>query len=244
MDELEKRDTEIEALKAEITELKELILELKRQLNQNSDNSSLPPSSDKFRNKPRPRPNRIRSGRKKGGQPGHKGSSRSLLSADKIGAITNFYPKVCENCRETLPEKGTGKFTRHQVVDVDPVVPVTTEYRAHQVACPNCGFKNSATLAKEFTCSSFGPRLSAIVTTLTGTYHISRRRAAALIEDLFGIQISLGSISNIEGRLSDALSEPTKQIHDAALQADVKHTDGTSWYQCGHLIQLWTIATT
>jgi transposase len=248
MDEQEHNNSEIEAENAalilKVAELEEIILELKLRLDQNSDNSSLPPSSDKFRNKPRKRPNRIRSGRKQGAQPGHKGSSRSLLSKDKIDAIENFYPEVCENCWKTLPEKSTGEFTRHQVVDLDPVAPITTEYRAHEVACPNCGYKSKTTLSEEYTCSSFGPRLSSVVATLTGRYHISRRSALSLIKDFFGIHISLGSISNIEARLSDALENPAQQIHDAALEADVKHTDGTSWYQCGHLIQLWVIATT
>ena len=63
------------ALNDTIKELQETIRELQRQLNQNSQNSSKPPSSDGF-NKPAPKSLRQKSGKKQGGQKGHPGTSR------------------------------------------------------------------------------------------------------------------------------------------------------------------------
>ncbi len=60
----------IEALNATVRGLQETIKDLQRQLNQSSRNSSKPPSSDGF-NKPSPKSQRTKSGRKPGGQKGH-----------------------------------------------------------------------------------------------------------------------------------------------------------------------------
>ena len=59
-------------LAATISELQETIKELRRQLDQNSQNSSKPPSSDEY-HKPSPKSQRTKTGRKPGGQKGHPG---------------------------------------------------------------------------------------------------------------------------------------------------------------------------
>ena len=63
----------VEVLRAEVAELR-------RQLGQNSRNSSKPPSSDSPFTKPKPKSLRRRSGRKPGGQPGHPGSTLVLVA--------------------------------------------------------------------------------------------------------------------------------------------------------------------
>jgi hypothetical protein len=41
--------------------------------------------------------------------------------------------------------------------------------------------------------SGYGPRLSALVGVLGGTYHLSHRKAAGLLDQLLGITISTGA---------------------------------------------------
>jgi chromosome segregation ATPase len=74
-----------------IKELQETIRELQRQLNQNSQNSSKPPSSDGF-NKPKPQSLRQKSGKKQGGQKGNPGAHMSI-------------PHEPDEYRKHLPEK-------------------------------------------------------------------------------------------------------------------------------------------
>ena len=57
----------VKTLNGTIVELQETIRELRQQLNQNSQNSSKPPSSDGY-NKPSPKSQRVKSGKKPGGQ--------------------------------------------------------------------------------------------------------------------------------------------------------------------------------
>jgi transposase len=79
---------------------------------------------------------------------------------------------------------------------------------------------------------------------LTGVYQLGRRQAVTALADFFGVKISLGALSRVEDRVSKAVEPAVNEAWKKAQQADVKHTDGTSWRQAGQALQLWTIATT
>ncbi len=78
---------------------------------------------------------------------------------------------------------------------------------------------------------------------LTGVYHLSRRSAVGLTSDVLGIDISLGAVSAVEERVSEAVKPAVEESWAQAGEAPVKHTDGTSWLQAGVMCSLWTIAT-
>jgi len=130
---------------------------------------------------------------------------------------------------------------RFQVTEVEPVKPYTTEYRRHGVGC-SCGCTTYAVHDQQ-PASPFGPRLMALVVLLTGVYHLSRRKAAELLSDMAGVRISVGAVSAVEARVSAAVEPAVEAAWDRVHQAEVKHTDGTSWFQSGLSRALWTIAT-
>src|SRR4051812_1582985 len=102
----------VEILRAEVAELK-------RQLGQNSRNSSRPPSSDSPFAKPAPKSLRGKSGRKPGGQQGHPGSTLAQV-ADPDERLRHE-PGRCAGCGEDLtgaPEVGV---ERRQVFDLPPL---------------------------------------------------------------------------------------------------------------------------
>jgi hypothetical protein len=70
----------IQALRAEVQALQQQVRDLQERLNQNSTNSSRPPSTDPPAVKRRPP--RPPSGRPSGGQPGHARQQRPLLPPD------------------------------------------------------------------------------------------------------------------------------------------------------------------
>jgi len=59
--------------------------------------------------------------------------------------------------------------------------------------------------------SPFGPRLMSFVGVLTGYYHLSRRKAASLLSDMMGVKLSLGAVSTVEKRVSDAVAKPVQE---------------------------------
>src|SRR5262249_19619722 len=74
----------------QIVDAEKQIVDLERQLalrQQNSTNSSKPPSSDGLAGEPRQRGRRKKSRRKVGGQPGHRGTHRPLLPLLKVDEI-------------------------------------------------------------------------------------------------------------------------------------------------------------
>jgi len=160
-----------------------------------------------------------------------------------VDRVVDHYPEQCENCWCNLAHTPDADPQRCQVTELPPVKPETTEHRAHAVTC-GCGYTTRAVVPESVTASSFGPRLSSIIAMLTGVFHLSRRQAVMAAADFFGVDISLGAVSAMEDRVSEAIEPAVDEAWNEARRADVKHTDGTGWCQAGRALQLWTIATT
>ena len=246
--ELAAKDARIAELEQQVTSLTKRVAELAEQLGQNSRNSHLPPSSDspdvrKWRKKDKKdKGNKKR--RKRGGQQGHPGAHRELLPPEKVNKFVDLFPPECENCWKALPKIPDPSAKRYQQVEVPPIEPHTTEWRRHEVTCPCCDYKTRAAYDEtKIPASPFGPRLLAIMALLTGVYHLGRRKAVNLLSDIVGVQVSLGALSSVEARVSEAVQPAVDEAWEKVREAKVKHTDGTSWYQAGVTMALWTIAT-
>jgi transposase len=238
---LEVQRVRIEAQDARIVQLEKQVAELLEKLGRNSGNSNLPPSSD------RPGARAGQKGgsgkRKRGGQKGHRGAHRELLPVEKVDDVVDLFPAQCSACWMSLPEVIDQWPNRHQVTELPAFEPHTTEYRRHTVQCPGCRSTTCAPLDSRIPRSSFGPRLISAVALLTGVYHLSRRSTVELLSDLLGVNISLGSVSAVEARVSEAIEPAVKEAREHVNRAAVKHTDGTSWLRAGKMLSLWTIAT-
>ena len=86
-------------MKQQITQLESRVKTLEEQLNQNSQNSSKPPSSDGLQ-KPNPKSLRGKSGKTRGGQAGHQ---RNILEKHHYpDKIIYHVLSICEECKESL----------------------------------------------------------------------------------------------------------------------------------------------
>jgi transposase len=242
----ERLELQIGALLEQVTALTQKVAELTERLGQNSRNSHLPPSSDPPGTAGKGGGGRrSKSDRPRGGQRGHRGTRRELVAADKVNDIVDLYPAECESCWTALPEQPDPHAKRYQWIEVPPLQPHIKETRRHEVACPCCGHKTRAPYDEhEIPASPFGPRLMSLVALLTGVYHVSRRSTAKLLSDLVGVPISLGAVSAVEARVSDAVAPAVAEAWKRVEGAPVKHTDGTTWLKAGVVLALWTIAST
>lgn len=215
------------ALKAQVVELLARVAALEARLGMNSRNSSKPPSSDPPNVAARPK--KPPSGRKRGGQPGHKGVTRALLPPEKVDRIIELKPEKCDRCGRALAGDDP-KPTRRQVIDVPPVKPDVTEYRQHTLPCA-CGAKTTAQLPPGVGPSAFAPRLKAMLAMCSAVYHLSRRTVEGLMSDFFNVDISLGSVSACEETVSEAVAAPVAEAREYVEAAPVRHVDETGYRQ-------------
>src|SRR6266436_9587835 len=103
----------VNVLEGLIDALQERITTLERQQAKDSHNSSLPPSSDRFVRAPKSL--RTKSGKKPGGQPGHRGHHlRQVQTPDEV----LIHPvSSCESCQHDLRAQNASIPERRQVID-------------------------------------------------------------------------------------------------------------------------------
>ena len=213
------------------------ITRLKAQLQRTSRTSSKPPSSDAPWDKGASK--RSPSGKKRGGQPGHKGKNRPPASPGDVGETHSIKPTLCGSC--TAPLTGNDPNPRlHQTIDIRPVTPQVIELQLHQLRCTKCGKSTRADLPKGVHPSAFGPNLSSLVVQLSGEYRMSRRSIQRFVRDIHGIQISLGAISKLEQRISRGLKIAHVEAMTSVATSPTKHLDETTWRQSSKLKWVWT----
>jgi hypothetical protein len=124
--------------------LREKIAELERRLNKNSSNSSKPPSSDGLKKPPRTKSLRGRSGKKSGGQVGHKGRTlRQVANPDRIEPHT---ADCCRYCQAGLTPAMVTDVAKRQVFELPEPRLEVTEHRASIYCCAECGRRTTADL--------------------------------------------------------------------------------------------------
>lgn len=231
----------IAKLEAKIASLEAENAALRERLSQNSQNSSRPPSSDPP-SAPAPAAKR-KTGRKPGGQPGHKGHERMFLPVDPKN-VRDVKPERCKKCGTRLAGEDAEPY-RHQVVEAPKPQPEVHEVRLHELECRCCGEKTRADLPADVPRGGYGPRLVAIVALLSGAYRLSKRLTVNLLANLYGIPISLGSISNCEQVASEAVAKPVQEARQYVKEQAVKQADESSWFEgpTRAKVWLWTVTT-
>jgi transposase len=219
--------------------LQQRVDELEQRLNLNSTNSSMPPSSDPPHVKrPPPKP---RSGRKRGGQPGHEHRKRPLVPPEQVKQVISLKPPACRRCGHEL-QGDDPQPRRHQVAEIPPFQPEVTEYRLHRLTCTGCGTRTCASLPQGVPEGAFGPRLQAVLAVLAGGYRLGKRPIRQLAHDLFGLSISTGVIAKLERSTADALAQPMAELEEH-VRAQPANVDETSWREAGRRTWLWVVVT-
>lgn len=207
----------------------------------NSSNSSMPPSSDP--------PTRRRSARKKrgtrqrGGQPGHTGTTRPLLPAAAVDHVVPCPPVAqCDCGGHVAPEEAVAP-RREQKVELPQITPTVTEYQCYRGTCERCGRQHWGEIPPGVPAGMLGPRAMAVVALLSGTYRLSRRQVEEILADLLGIAVSLGTVSNTEARVSEAVAKPVEEARAFVQQQAVVHADETGHKVGGRKAWVWVGAT-
>lgn len=231
-----KQDVRIAQLEAEVRRLES-------QLAKNSSNSSKPPSSDGLRKKPViPGSQRRPSGKKPGGQPGHQGVTLSaILTPDRIvpHAVTR-----CD-CGMDLSKIAPDKTITSQVFDLPPMKIEVTEHRYEIKTCPCCRHTITAPhhnglkgLPVEY-----GPQIKSLSIYLMTQQLIPCRRVSELLYELYGIEISIGSLTLWSKEAFEGLADFEMTVKQSLAGSDVVHFDETGMRCSGSLHWLHSAST-
>ncbi len=129
-----------------------------------------------------------------------------------------------------------GNVSVQGVWDIPPIAPEVTEYPYHNVCCPACAAWVSAPRPDHVPPGAFGPRVVALIALLHGRYRSSNRELVGLLELVWLMPVSLGSVAELQQVASAALEGAQEEVH-AAIAADAHvNADETSWRgTCSHL---------
>jgi transposase len=225
----------LRTVRDELSQLQDRVKTLEARLTQNSTTSSRPPSSDSPYKKPRRRTTSTTSG-KAGGQPGHLGHRQVLLPPTTVKELR---PErcACGNTTFTL----TTPYHTHQVIELPPVAMDVTHWVLHQGWCPDCGRWRKAQVPAEYA-TGYGPRFSALMGEVAGTYGNGRRMVQTFCASVLQIPISLGAIQKVLDRVAQAITPHYSAIATQARHALVNYIDETPWFLTNTLQWLWVMA--
>jgi ferredoxin len=250
---LSKEDLEKLPLKELAQALHEAIREwdkLYQQVNQDSTNSSRAPSSDspeaKAKRKEEPESSHARSGHrthKPGAQPGHKAVELPLVEIGKDDVVLDFKPAACTHCGASLEKCPDPTPYRRQNFEIE-IIRRVTEYRKHRLTCPECGHVEEGVLPPEAQGSVYGENIVLLTGMLTGMCQMSRRTTKMLIENLCGVPIRVGSVSNLENELTELSTPVMREIEAEAQRATRGNADETGFgIENGKAGWLWVLVT-
>ncbi len=175
---------QVQQLQQTVAEQATVIQSLRDQLAKNSRNSGQPPSSDGLK-KPRTRSLRKKSGRRSGGQKGHKGHTLEMVEQPEHIRVHKV--SACPHCATDLRSVEPCKQERRQVFDIPPVQIEVTEHQAEVKVCPRCGEAVKGEFPAEVTQPvQYGPRLQAQATYLNVYQLIPWARTRELLGDFYG----------------------------------------------------------
>lgn len=220
---LDRQTRTIEQLLQTISKLNQTIAELNEKLGMNSKNSSMPPSSD---GPAKPKSLRKPSGKKPGGQKGHKGKGLTLFAAPDETIVHR--PVQCRGCLYREQCTGCGKSAARNVVDVEIRTKVTAHYVA-SYACPLC---NNAVISGQFPESvtssmQYGDGVKSLAIALNTAGMMSISRTHEILRAVLGLPVSTGTIASLVSNFASKVTGTVDAIRKHLLSKPVIHCDET-----------------
>jgi len=233
--------SELPGLREQVTILLARVRDLEARLAKDSHNSSKPPSSDGLRRKPKSL--RTPSGKKAGGQLGHRGETLRLVATPD--AVVEHRPTVCAGCHRELPHDALVVLReRRQVQDLPPVRLVVTEHQALRVRCPACQAVTAGTFPDEAPSrAQYGPRLRARAVYLAQAQFVPLGRVQQLLTDLVGVRLGRGTLVSWIQQAARTLEPVEEQTKAALRRAPVLHLDETGMRRGGKLAWAHVVST-
>ncbi|MBQ9068320.1 MAG: transposase, partial [Eggerthellaceae bacterium] len=211
-------------LEAELARKQAFIEHLNARLSRGPENSSIPPSAEP--NRKRIPNSRTRSGRRPGGQLGHRGHRRKGRFPDAeviLEPENTCCPRCgCETC-------ATGATRTHTVTDIE-LITKTTAYISSERACPHCGKTSWDAFPKGVENeANYGPGVKSAIAYLVGACNVSGTNARDFLKQMSAgeVDVSAGSVANFMAQFSRLSEGDRRAVFDAVATSPVIGSDAT-----------------
>ena len=194
----------INKLNVEVCKRNAIIEDLKKRLakyetpDKNSNNSSTPPSKEKIQDEVVRRTKTLRktSGRKPGGQAGHKGCT--LLKTDSPDSVENIIPNYCNECGNSLEDSELVMDYVTQVISLPEMKPIVKEIRHYVAICSKCGARIQSHVARKRGANAvvYDASVKSLVVYLSVVQFLPYGRIADFLLEVCNLSISEGSMVN------------------------------------------------
>jgi transposase len=213
---------EAKVLKEEVQDLKEEVKRLKTP--KNSSNSSLPPSHDLFRFKNQSL--REQSGKKSGGQPGHKGETL-LMSPNPDKTIEHWPDQICPQCGKIHTNEPSQIIGKRQVIDIPVIKASIIEHQIIKTIC-TCGYVNTGNFPAAVSAPvQYGNNLISLTAYLSSRQYVPYARLSELVRSITSISMSEGTIFNLLNRAANIVLPIYKGIKEEITKATTVGGDET-----------------
>jgi transposase len=228
-------------LEAELAIVKAELAKINRRLGMSSRNSSKPPSSDGLAKPARTASLREKSGKKSGGQLGHKGETLERVATPDF--IIEHRPKTCAGCGESLENATEISHEKRQIFDLPAPKIETTEHRAITLCCLACARHTKADFPANLRSSTqYGGRIRAAATYFSVAQMIPEDRLQQCFADVFSVYIATASLANFNTEAATTIAPKQAETLEILKAAPVKHLDETGFRVGGKTVWLHVIS--
>lgn len=118
--------------------------------------------------------------------------------------------------------------SRHQVYEIPEFNFDVIEYKKYKGCCTGCSKEFAGQYPEGVTFHCLGRRVQSLIGLLTTKFRLSKRLAVDFFKQTFGLNISLGTISNTEEVVSKSLEPFYTVVEQSIKSAKTVHIDETS----------------
>lgn len=205
----------------------------------NSSNSSVPPSKERMGDEIKRRTSSLRekSGRSTGGQPGHKGSTRTM--SDTPDEIEDVQPNYCRECGRDLSCVDGMVEYQEECVDFQ-IIPVIKRLRYFSKIC-TCGCCNRIEHDRQKNPVHMSSEIKALVVYLNIVMCMPYNRIKSFLHDVMRIDLSEGSIRNFIKEAGCKANTICDRIASELTKSPVAGADESGFYVNGKLQWAWIL---
>jgi regulator of replication initiation timing len=210
----------------------------------NSGNSSTPPTKERMKDEVIRRTKTLRksSGKKPGGQAGHEGNTLRL--SDTPDSTSDVSSNKCDACGDSLEGCDMELDYITQVVSLPELKPIIKEIRHYIKICRTCGKR--VRVSEEHRRSNavvYDATIKGLVVYLSVVQFLPYGRIAQFFKEVFGLEISQGSMVNWVNEAKHAATPAIEKIKEYIQSSSVVGFDESGCYCNKKLDWAWIAQT-